>query len=84
MKLHPKEIKLLKEAIENAGARYTDDYSGRGMLGETCEGIIYDDDNQLEEICDFLAENRAKKLAINIATRWKIDNMGLSYIKYNY
>lgn len=81
-KLTEKEQELLQEACEISGASYRDDYSGRAMWGEECVGIVINSNNQLQEIADFLGENRKRKLANEITTRWRRDSMGMGTIIY--
>lgn len=78
------EFEMLVEASKISDAEILEDYSGRNMYGKECIAIIYDNNEQLSDICEFLSENGATKLALSIATKWKTDNMGKGFVKYNY
>ena len=82
-KIKEKELKILEMAAENCDLKIEYEYSGRAMFGEYCIAIKYQDDYELEELCEFINENGAPKLAISIATRWRTDNLGKGYIRYN-
>ena len=66
-----KKLKRIANILEGDGykAEIRDDYSGRGMFGATCYGIVTDG----PEIVDKLTP---------LGTNQKIDNMGLDYIVY--
>ena len=83
-KIKEKELKILEMAVEDCDLKIDYEYSGRAMFGEYCIGIKYQDDCNLESLCKFISENGAPKLAISIATRWKVDNLGKDYIRYNH
>lgn len=83
-KLNKKQLEILQEIVEDCGGRCEDDYSGRGMLGQTCVAIVYDDTAQIADICEMLNEQGQKKLSIDIALRWKTDSMGKGFVRYNY
>ena len=83
-KLNEKELKILEMAAEDCDLRIDYEYSGRAMFGKCCIGIKYQDDYDLESLCEFISENGAPKLALSIATRWRTDNRGKGYIKYNH
>ena len=66
-----KATDILHEIVEHLGGQLREHYSGRGMFGRTCLGIVTD----------------SPKLVISAAERRRIvgasiDNMGLSYIVY--
>lgn len=82
-KLNKKELKILEMAAENCDLKINYEYSGRAMFGEHCIAIKYQDDYELENLCEFINENGSPKLAISIATRWQTDNLGKGYIRYN-
>jgi hypothetical protein len=42
MKANAQQITAIKDAAEQVGGRYHDDYSGRGMYGATCVSIYTD------------------------------------------
>lgn len=65
------QVKLLKEVAEIVDGKYVDDYSGRGMFGRKCAGIICKDAVE----CVAVAGGRGFHKA-------HIDNMGLDYIVY--
>lgn len=88
---------FLMKAAKNAGhdARLCNDYSGRGMCGETTVGIVVDSVPQLladgiqyvsEQICDFCDDNTSLKEwtggTIPDVTQFRTDNMGHQIIIY--
>ena len=83
-KLNEKELKILEMAVENCDLTIDYEYSGRAIFGQYCIGIKYKDSDDLASLCEFISENGAPKLAISIATRWKVDNLGKDYIRYNH
>jgi hypothetical protein len=62
---------LLKKA-EELGLRVYRDYSGRGMFGRTCIGVV----GSMEELDCLLGEVRGSGKGL------RKDNMGLDYIYY--
>lgn len=83
-KINKKELKILEMAAENCDLTIDYEYIGRAMFGQYCIGIKYQDDYDLESFCEFISENGALKLAISIARRWQVDNLGKGYIRYNH
>lgn len=83
-KMSKKQLEILKEIVEDCGGRWIDDYSGRGMLGQTCVAIVYDDTAQIADICEMLSNQGQKKLSLDIALRWKSDSMGMGFVRYNH
>lgn len=63
--------KALKEIAESTESRFYNGYSGRGMFGKECVGIVTGDPQFIEE--------EAVMVGIRGARR---DNMGLDYIVY--
>jgi len=67
-------VKLIEDAVEKLRedgikAEIVDDYSGRGMFGKTCYGVVTDEpDSLIRMTMDHGSE--------------KIDNMGLDFIVY--
>lgn len=82
-KINKKELKILEMAAENCDLTIDYEYIGRAMFGQYCIGIKYKNSDDLESLCEFISENGAPKLAISIATRWRTDNLGKDYIRYN-
>ena len=82
-KLSKKELEILAKAAKHCDLNIDYEYSGRAMFGEFCIGIKYKNSDDLENLCEFISENGAPKLAISIATKWQTDNLGLGFIKYN-
>ena len=61
------------EQVANAnGWDYRSDYSGRGMFGSTCVGIVGPDIMEIEDACK----------AAGITSDTWYDNMGIQYIVY--
>ena len=83
-RLNEKELKVLEMAAENCDLTIDYEYSGRAMLGEHCIAIKYENNYELKNLCEFISENGAPKLALSIATRWRTDTLGKGYIKYNH
>ena len=82
-KIKEKELKILEMAAEDCDLTIDYEYSGRAMFGQYCIGIKNKNSDDLENLCEFISENGAPKLAISIATKWQTDNLGLGFIKYN-
>lgn len=59
-----------------------EDYSGRGMYGATCFGLVVDCTSQAVKFLIALARNLEAELADELADNWSQDNMGLSTIVY--
>ena len=49
-------IESLRDTAENYDARFVDDYSGRGMYGKTCVGVILEYDDITEIMFDVYDE----------------------------
>ena len=82
-KISKKQLEILQEIVENCGARFDDDYSGRAMMGEKCIAIRYYNSDEIANICEMLNEQGQKKLSFDIALRWKTDQMGKGFVRYN-
>lgn len=65
------KISAIKETAEEIGGDVRDSYSGRGMFGATCYGIVCDDSNE----CIAIAGSKGLRCASR-------DNMGLHSIVY--
>jgi len=79
----------IRETIENFcndnDFTFYDRYSGRGMLGEKCVGIVCNNvTDTMVDLIDFIAENNqiSIKQAKKILGNYRSDNMGLKYILY--
>lgn len=72
-------------AIEDAGldpqALY-DDYSGRGMYGKECFGIVVESTAEAVKFLIALARNLEAELADELADNWTTDSMGYGTIVY--
>jgi hypothetical protein len=65
------KIEIVESTAEAIGGKVRPTYSGRGMFGATCYGIVHDDANEVIEE----ASSRGLRNAVT-------DNMGLQYIVY--
>lgn len=63
--------KILKELADDVGGRLCSDYSGRGMFGRECVGIVTDSPMHVIE-----------KAAARGVRGFRTDNMGLDTIVY--
>jgi hypothetical protein len=80
----------LVDLIENNGeeAELHEDYSGRGMYGDTTSGIVLDDPSQiLAAICRIVGEggridNDLKEMAEDLESGFRTDSMGMQTICY--
>lgn len=61
----------IKEIANEVGGTVRTDYSGRGMFGKTCMGVICEDPNECLEAAGSLGVRGGR-----------IDNMGKQYIVY--
>ena len=64
-------IDVIKTLVEKFEGRPYFGYSGRGMYGKKCVGIVCDYPGEVEDYCDELGFDKPS-----------IDNMGLDYIVY--
>lgn len=71
------EVRILSEEAEYREGGVRTDYSGRGMYGKQCFGIVVRYQSDLEEILEAAGSDVAEDMSDPI---W--DNMGLSYIAY--
>lgn len=63
--------------------QYMTDYSGRGMFGKTCFGVVCDNIlSTLVQIVDTLRDSEDIKNAYDVLGTPKTDTFGLSYILY--
>ncbi len=65
------KIEIIREVAAEIGGKVRENYSGRGMFGKICFGIIYRD---VQTIIEEAAERGLKGASQ--------DNMGLDYIVY--
>lgn len=75
---------LIKEFCEsNEECRYHQGYSGRGMFGRQCIGIVVEGDvfKQIVRLCDFLHENGIDSAEDALGTIC-IDSFGMGKIIY--
>lgn len=56
-------------------------YSGRGMFGSTCFGMVFDGSRDLTRFFICLAD-LDQELALDLVDSWQSDSMGLSKIYY--
>ncbi len=89
--LNDKQKAIALEAIKDyCNGDYMDDYSGRGMYGDTCPSLVYG--SQKEAINDMLNllmlddpgdENYEERQAIyEVLTRHEMDSMGRGVVLY--
>ena len=71
MKIRNDQIESLQFVADEVEGELTSTYSGRGMFGKICYGIICD--NHIETI---------EEAAINGITGAKFDQLGLGFIVY--
>ncbi len=76
-------IEAIKEFCDDYGLYFTDDYSGRGMYGEKCIGIVTGGSiaEMLIDLCDYLHAAGIEMVGEYI-TSVKQDSMGLDKIVY--
>lgn len=75
--------KVLIDFCESNELEYRTDYSGRGMFGRQCFGIVCDDPLcTLAELCDHLRDTEGITSAYAELGVPRIDSMGLSKILY--
>ena len=82
MKLTIEELELIQKVAEYNGDELTvyEDYSGRGMYGDTTTGLVVNDDRDFNDLIEAVTEispNLGRKLA---KARW--DALGLQIIYY--
>ena len=82
MQLNKKELELIQEVAGFNGIelRVYEDYSGRGMFGDTTTGLVVNDDREFQELMVEVAikdNDLGRKLA-----RAKSDNLAFQYIYY--
>lgn len=84
------DAEIVREALDNAGLDYSAfrfDYSGRGMYGDNCIGLVGSDGDAIK-FCAYLAKalDAAEVLdfdsAIEDLANARSDSMGLSGITY--
>lgn len=84
--LGPEQTDLIRTAVDLAGL-YDDsdtirtDYSGRGMYGDRCFGIVVADQREAARVLVNLATLDGD-LAVELADRWTTDSMGMTTIVY--
>lgn len=70
-------------AADAAGIEVTEDYSGRGMYGEQCIGVVFDSSGELAEfyieLADIMTDTQDAK---DLASNERQDSMGMSGIAY--
>ena len=75
---------LIKEFCENEGLDFYDGYSGRGMFGMTCAGIICDEPlTVLVRLCSYIAGigSNAEEEMLKLGNP-RLDSMGIQSIVY--
>lgn len=74
-------IELIQLFCIQKGCKYRDNYSGRGMFGRTCAGIVTNNANRtIGKLIEYLVRQGIdyEEALGNICT----DNMGLGFIVY--
>jgi hypothetical protein len=73
---------LIESFCEEFGYEFYGDYSGRGMYGKRCVGIVCDSPMDVViELCDYLRDNGVESATSALGgTSW--DSMGLQSIVY--
>ena len=82
MKLTIEELELIQKCAECNGDELTvyEDYSGRGMFGDTTTGLVVNDDSDFNDLIDVVTEispNLGRKLE-----KAKCDALGFKIIYY--
>ena len=82
MKLTIEELELIQECAEYNGDELTvyEDYSGRGMYGDTTTGLVVNDDRDFNDLIEAVTEispNLGRKLE-----KAKCDSLGFKIIYY--
>jgi hypothetical protein len=75
-------LELLEELAQEVSGDVRTDYSGRGMYGKTCVGIVVDDVDLLElgaAIAETIEDEELRKALISGS---RTDSMGYSTIVY--
>ena len=74
------QLRILVDAADRCGLEFRTGYSGRGMYGEQCIGVV----GYLSDLIAFvlLVAEREKDLAQDELTQLTWDSMGLSTIYY--
>lgn len=76
-------MEQMESFCEDYGYAYRDDYSGRGMYGNTCVGITCDNPVQAAmELMAYLADSIEPADALDILGTPQVDSMGCSQILY--
>lgn len=75
------DAELVVEAAERSDCHVRGSYSGRGMYGDTCFGIVHPGGAELAKFFMALAERDAD-LAWELADRMSADSMGYDTITY--
>lgn len=76
---------MIEEFCEENDLQFYDDYSGRGILGKTCVGIVCNDIvGTLYDLTEYIIDNYNMTLKDikKILSKYCFDNMGLQYIIY--
>lgn len=77
-------VSLLKEFCENSdNCRFYENYSGRGMFGKKCIGIVCEGNGfkQIVKLCDFLHESGVSSAEETLG-KIQMDSLGLERIVY--
>ena len=75
---------VLINFCDDFGLSYRTDYSGRGMFGRTCFGIVCEDDmmSTLIQLCDAIRDSEDFISAYNELGIPRTDSMGMDTILY--
>ena len=71
-----------QDCVEDAGAEYMPDYSGRCMYGKECPAITVDDDATLYQSFVALGQTLEFRDAKKLARTAKTDSMGRGTVVY--
>lgn len=69
-------------AVDAAGVEHYEDYSGRGMYGDTCPGVTFSSSGDLADFYIELADITDSDTAKSLARSERQDSMGLNGIAY--
>ena len=75
--LTPDQMDELRDAAHSVEARIMDEYSGRGMFGAVCVGVVLKDEGDLFRFAGELSDELVELLG---SPRW--DSLGLNEIAY--
>jgi len=71
MKTYAQALKILEDVAQEVNGKVYRDYSGRGMFGRQCPGIVCNDATEVIELCALKGLRKSSQ-----------DSMGLQVIVY--